>query len=90
MKLNEYNLLQFKITVFYLNIYREVIYSCDGKAEFSASFLQSSVSHDSSEIILIFWFASEEKFMIIMKTANQHISMISEGSCDTEDWQNKN
>ncbi len=30
-----------------------VIYSCEGKAEFSTSLLQSSVSHDPSEIILI-------------------------------------
>ncbi len=29
-----------------------VMYSCDGKSEFSASLLQSSVSHDPSEIIL--------------------------------------
>jgi len=28
------------------------IYSYDGKAEYSASLLQSSVSHDPSEIIL--------------------------------------
>ncbi len=31
------------------------------KAEFSASLLQSSVSHDPSEIILTCWFASQEK-----------------------------
>ncbi len=30
------------------------------KAEFSASLLQSSVSHDPSEIILIWWFAAHE------------------------------
>ncbi len=35
------------------------------KAEFSASLLQSSVSHDPSEIILIYWFAAQETFMII-------------------------
>ncbi len=46
-------LLQFKINVFYLNIFSNVIYSCDGKAGFSASLLQSSVSHDPSEIIQI-------------------------------------
>jgi len=28
--------------------------SCDGKAEFSVSFLQSPVSHDPSEIIYLF------------------------------------
>ncbi len=31
-----------------------VIYSCGGKAEFSAAITRSSVSHDPSEIILIF------------------------------------
>ncbi len=38
---------------------------CDGKAEFAASLLQSSVSHDPSEIILICWFAAQEIFLII-------------------------
>ncbi len=33
--------------------HQNVIYSCDRKAECSASLLQSSVSHDPSEIILI-------------------------------------
>ncbi len=46
--------------VFYLNIY-----SCDDKAEFSASLLQSSVSHDPSEIILTWWFDVQETFIII-------------------------
>jgi len=32
------------------------MYSYDGKAEFSASLLQSLVSHDLSEIIRICWF----------------------------------
>ncbi len=36
------------------------------KAEFSASLLQSSVSHDPSEIILICRFAAQEIFIIIM------------------------
>ncbi len=36
-----------------------VIYSCDGKAEVSASLLQSSVSHDPSEIIIICWFGAQ-------------------------------
>ncbi len=39
----------------YLNIF------CDGKVEFSASLLQSSVSHDPSEINLICRFAVQEK-----------------------------
>ncbi len=37
------------------------------KAEFSASLLQSSVSHDPSETILINWFAAEETLLIIIK-----------------------
>ncbi len=40
--------------------------SCDGKAEFSASLLQSSVSRDPSEIILICWFAAQETFIFII------------------------
>ncbi len=36
------------------------------KAEFSASLLQSSVSHDPSEIMLICWFAAQETFIIII------------------------
>jgi len=32
--------------------------------EFSASLLQSSESHDPSEIILIWWFAAQETFII--------------------------
>jgi len=35
------------------------------KAVFSASLLQSSVSHDPSEITLIWGFAAQETFMII-------------------------
>ncbi len=34
------------------------------KTEFSASLLQSSVSHDPSEIILICWFDEQETFII--------------------------
>ncbi len=41
-------------------------YSCDFKAEFLASLLQS---HDPSEIILIFWFAAQKIFIIMLKTA---------------------
>jgi len=49
-------ILQFtvnKITVFCSNIFQNIIYSCYAKAEFSELLLQSSVSHDPSEIILI-------------------------------------
>uniref|UniRef100_A0A673GNT3 Type II inositol 3,4-bisphosphate 4-phosphatase-like n=1 Tax=Sinocyclocheilus rhinocerous TaxID=307959 RepID=A0A673GNT3_9TELE len=37
------------------------------KAEFSASLLQSSVSHDPSETTLICWFAAQEAFIICWK-----------------------
>ncbi len=53
-----------------------VIYSCDGKAEFSASLLQSSVSHDPSEIILKQWFGAQEAFLI-KNLENGYIYFIS-------------
>ncbi len=40
------------------------------KAEFSASLLQSSVSHDPSEIIIIYWFAAQDKFLVIISVGN--------------------
>jgi len=40
---------------------KEMVYHCDGKADFSASLLQSSVSHDPSEIPLIWFFGAQEK-----------------------------
>ncbi len=55
----------------YCNVFEHLIYSCDVKAEFSASLLQSSVSHDPLEIILIYWFSAQETshIMIKLKTA---------------------
>ncbi len=44
-------LQQFKITCLFF--FQHLIYSCDGKTEFSAVISQSSVSHDPSKIILI-------------------------------------
>ncbi len=44
--------------MFSIWIYCKIIYFCDIKAVFSASLLQSSVSHDPPEIIII-WFALE-------------------------------
>ncbi len=35
-------------------------------AEFSASLLQSSVSRDPSEIILICWFGAQQTFIVII------------------------
>ncbi len=49
------------------------MHSCEGKAKFSASLLQSSVSHDPSEIILICWFCAQETWpitIIIINTEN--------------------
>ncbi len=40
-------------------------YSWDGKSEFSAAIIQSSVSHDSLEIILICWLGSQETFLLL-------------------------
>jgi len=62
----KYNLKQ----RFYFIIFQNVIFSCDGKAEFSASLLQSSVSHDPSENILMCWFAAQETFPIIFNVEN--------------------
>ncbi len=41
---------------FYLKILSNVICSCDTKLNFYQPLLQSSVSHDTSEIIIICWF----------------------------------
>ncbi len=60
--------------MFYFNIFWNVISSCDGKAEFSASLLQSSVSNDGSEIILMCWFGAQETFLII-KVENSWTSL---------------
>ncbi len=52
-----------------------MLFISDGKAEFSASLLQSSVSHDPSEIILISWFYAQETFIIIFCAENSFISL---------------
>jgi len=44
------------------------------KAEFSASLLQSSVSHDPSEIILICWFDVYETTQDITAATSQTVS----------------
>jgi len=40
------------------------------KTEFSASLLQSSVSHDPSEISLIWWFYAQKTFIITFNVEN--------------------
>ncbi len=62
---------KFKTTIFYVNIFWNVIYSCDGKSDFLALLLQSSVSHDPSEIILICWFATQKTFLNIINIEKQ-------------------
>ncbi len=57
-----WNNVLIKITSFYINIFLNITYSCDFKAEFLASSLQS---HDPSEIIVMFWFAAKKLFIII-------------------------
>ncbi len=52
------------------------------KAEFSASLLQSSVSHDPSEIILICWYP-QETFHIIINVKN---SCAASYFCVTHDF----
>jgi len=42
-----------------LNIFYNVIYFCEGRAEFSASLLSTYQSHDSPEIIIIWWFDAQ-------------------------------
>jgi len=58
--------------LFSLNRFQNVIYSCD-QSKFSASLLQSSVSHGSSKIILICWFYAQE----IWKNCNYSTSFTS-------------
>ncbi len=50
--------------------------------EFSASLLQSSVSHDPSEIILIRWFDSQETFLIIINVKISCAAQYFCGNCD--------
>ncbi len=52
------------------------------KAEFSASLLQSSVSHDPSEIILICWLA-QKWFIIIVNVENSCAASYFCGNLDT-------
>ncbi len=45
------------------------MWKCDGKAESSASLLQSSVSRDLSEIIPIYWIGTQKTFIIIIENS---------------------
>ncbi len=46
------------------------MYFCDGKATFSSAILQSLVSHDTSEIILICRFGVQVTFLTIINVKN--------------------
>ncbi len=52
------------------------------KTEILASLLQSLVSHDPSEIILICWFAAQETFLIIINVEN---SLVDSYFCGNHD-----
>ncbi len=56
------------------------------KVEFSASLLQSSVSHDPSEIILIYWFAAQETFLIIINLEKSGAASYFCGNCDQDEY----
>ncbi len=59
-------LLEFKIvTVFYWNIFKNVTDSSDAKPIFLQPLLQSLVSIDPTDIILICWFSDQESFLIV-------------------------
>ncbi len=62
-----FNILKYYCKLKWLFFYFDIfyfIYSFNSKAEFSASLFHSS--DDPSEIILIYWFASQEAFLIFI------------------------
>ncbi len=60
-----------QISVFYLNIFKNVFYSCNDNIEFSASLLESSVSHDTRNCSsLLIWNAFQETFLNIINVKN--------------------
>ncbi len=66
---NSEMLLKFKLAVFCLNICSNIIYFCDQSCIFSIITAVFSVTW-SSEIIIIYWFAAQQTFLIII---NVHI-----------------
>ncbi len=48
-----------------------------------SSFLQSSVSHDLHQIIVICWFAAQETFLIIFNVENSHAAKYLVENSDT-------
>ncbi len=55
------------------------------KAEFSASLLQSSVSHDPSEI-WICWFSAKETILIIINVVNSFVALYICGNHDIKKY----
>jgi len=55
------------------------------KAEFSASLLLSSESHDPSEITPIWWFAAKETFMVIIITVKIKKSCAASCFCENHE-----
>ncbi len=64
------SLLLTKVELNYFNTFKNAIYSCDDKAVFSASLLQSLELHDLSQIIQICWFGAQETFLLIINVEN--------------------
>ncbi len=58
----------FKMDLFYLNMFYNVIYSCDGKTEFSAAITSVFCVTYPSEITLIWWFGAQE-ILSLLETA---------------------
>ncbi len=58
------------------------------KSAISASLLQSSVSHDPSEISLIYWLAAQEKILVIITVENCCVASYLCGNGDTESPKN--
>ncbi len=76
-----------KITVFLFNIFKSVIYSCDAKLNFQhfQSLLQSLVSHDPSEIILLSSFGvqkkKKKKKIVLLLISVENVIESSKDSC---------
>ncbi len=65
--------------LFSILMHFKTISSCDAKLNFQQPLLQSSVSHDPSEIILICWFGSqEEKLLLIISVFNHYAAVFVE------------
>ncbi len=73
---------KFQTAVFYVNICYDVIYFCDQSCIFSIITPVFSVTW-SSEIIIIYWFAAQETFLIIINVENSCAAQYFCGNWDT-------